>query len=350
MLPEQPFTRVSEITPGDIGVTDRPATIYTGTVLFLLGIGLGITSLGVFLYSTNLPVGNPAIFAVREVAVVTGGIALPALLLSIGILFAPGPRVHYAGGIGGLACAMALGVFVWAYPAQWNGLVGVDYAVVGIAIYGIGLVVIAAGTAAAVFTHHIRLLRNPASTDGTQAAGSVPDRQTLDRPIDREEPETNADGMLSVLLVDDDSEFRRLMKHRLEAEGFWVQTAENAFACLEQLRTTDPPPDAVLLDLSMPGMDGFETLRRIRQINTNLPVFVVSGIQEDTKQIRAFDLGAVDFISKPININLLTVRIKRLLNHRPNTEPARPSTTNGSIGDAPASDATGFIFEDPSQP
>lgn len=101
-----------------------------------------------------------------------------------------------------------------------------------------------------------------------------------------------------ILIVDDAEGIRTYLAHLLEAKGYDVDTAKdgrNALALLEG----GAAPDAVLLDIMMPGIDGIETLRRIRQFNLDLPVVMLSVIGRASSIVESMRLGAVDYLNKP---------------------------------------------------
>ena len=101
-----------------------------------------------------------------------------------------------------------------------------------------------------------------------------------------------------ILIVDDAEGIRTYLAHLLEAKGYDVDTAKdgrNALALLEG----GAAPDAVLLDIMMPGIDGIETLRRIRQFNLDLPVIMLSVIGRASSIVESMRLGAVDYLNKP---------------------------------------------------
>ncbi len=113
-----------------------------------------------------------------------------------------------------------------------------------------------------------------------------------------------------ILLVDDDVVFRRTSREVLESHGMVVAEADNGERALEWLR--DNEPDLILLDALMPGMDGFETCRRIRLMPRwrMLPVIMVTGLEDMESVDRAFESGASGFISKPIRFSLLIHRMR----------------------------------------
>lgn len=115
-----------------------------------------------------------------------------------------------------------------------------------------------------------------------------------------------------VLVVDDDEPMRSLLTHYLEeqVDGFVVETAPNGREALETLRSDEFEADAVILDISMPRMDGFETLKRIQAEAHHVVVIVLSGRAGEEEQLEAFELGALDFVKKPFSPEVLTTRLK----------------------------------------
>ncbi len=116
-----------------------------------------------------------------------------------------------------------------------------------------------------------------------------------------------ADGR--VLLVDDEEDFIRLLAERMEARGLKVQVAFDGATALQL--AGQEPFDAVVLDMVMPEMDGMETLRRLREMNPELQVIMLTGYADLQKGIEAIKQGAVDYLEKPADINQLMEKIKK---------------------------------------
>jgi len=115
-----------------------------------------------------------------------------------------------------------------------------------------------------------------------------------------------------VLVVDDDQANRDLLARRLIREGFAVHTAPDGPAALEVLgRAASPPIDLVLLDVMMPGIDGYEVLRRLKGDATlrELPILMISALDEMNSVVRCIELGAEDYLPKPFDPILLRARI-----------------------------------------
>ena len=123
--------------------------------------------------------------------------------------------------------------------------------------------------------------------------------------------------MSSILVVDDERDIRDSLRGVLEEEGYNVLLAESGEACLEQLRKR--ACDVVLLDIWLPGMDGLDTLERIRQtqVDGGPEVVMISGHGTIETAVRATKLGAFDFLEKPLSIDRTLIVIKNALDaHR----------------------------------
>ena len=116
-----------------------------------------------------------------------------------------------------------------------------------------------------------------------------------------------------VLVVDDDAALRLLVCAALDQSGMDVIEAADGREALESFDRYQP--DAVLLDVMMPGLDGFATCRAIREkpAGTHVPVLMMTGLEVVESIDRAYEIGATDFITKPVNYTLLTYRVKYML-------------------------------------
>lgn len=121
------------------------------------------------------------------------------------------------------------------------------------------------------------------------------------------------DALQRVLLIDDCADVHRLLEVRLRNEGIEVISAESGECGIELARRVHPA--VILLDLDMPGMDGFEVLRRIKDDPAlmDVPVIIVSGLQSPHDKVTAFDLGAVDYVTKPFDMTEMRVRVRSAL-------------------------------------
>ncbi len=125
---------------------------------------------------------------------------------------------------------------------------------------------------------------------------------------------------ITILIVDDEPRIRDLVRMNLELEHYHVEEADNGLEALEKLR--DILPDLVILDVSMPEMDGFETLHHIREVST-APVIMLTVRQSEADKIRGLDLGADDYLAKPFSPPELLSRIRALLRRSLMAPPAR---------------------------
>jgi two-component system C4-dicarboxylate transport response regulator DctD len=117
-----------------------------------------------------------------------------------------------------------------------------------------------------------------------------------------------------ILLVDDEEELRRSTAQALELSGFEVETFSNAEQVLEHVGYAFP--GVVISDIRMPGMDGMTLLQRIREIDAEVPVIVVTGHGDVQLAVKAMREGAYDFLEKPFNFQGLAVTIGRALDRR----------------------------------
>jgi len=113
-----------------------------------------------------------------------------------------------------------------------------------------------------------------------------------------------------VLIVDDDQKLRKLLKEYLEGNGLGVMGLPDGSQVLETIR--EKSPDAVILDIMLPGKDGLEILKDIRRTFT-LPVILLTAKGEDTDRIVGLELGGDDYLAKPFNPRELLARLKAVL-------------------------------------
>jgi two-component system KDP operon response regulator KdpE len=113
-----------------------------------------------------------------------------------------------------------------------------------------------------------------------------------------------------ILVVDDEPRMIHFIRLNLEHDGFEVVEATSGSEALEQYR--DHLPDLILLDVMMPDLDGFETLRLIREIS-NVPVIMLTAKGEEEDRVRGLELGADDYITKPFSPRELVSRVRAVL-------------------------------------
>ena len=122
--------------------------------------------------------------------------------------------------------------------------------------------------------------------------------------------ESAANDSPRILVVDDDENLRRLVAAYLETEGFRVTQAADGRAALIELR--DRPPALVVLDLMLPGIDGFEVARQIRS-ESHLPILMLTARSSEEDMLQGFDVGADDYLVKPFSPKVLVARVRAIL-------------------------------------
>ncbi len=111
-----------------------------------------------------------------------------------------------------------------------------------------------------------------------------------------------------VLLVDDERVFLETLAMRLETRGLKVSVAETGEMAVAKVQ--EQPFDAILLDLAMPGMDGIDTLKRLRELNPDSQVILLTGQATVKKATEAMRLGALDMLEKPVDVEVLVEKIE----------------------------------------
>ncbi len=133
-------------------------------------------------------------------------------------------------------------------------------------------------------------------------------------------------GRASILIADDLPDLLQALKETLEREGFDVTAVGDGQAALEAIRAA--PPDIAVLDLKMPRMDGFEVCRALRDdpLLENLPIIILSASDAHDNKVTGLDLGADDFITKPVDVRELLARIRMILKRSRQGLDANPLT------------------------
>ncbi len=115
-----------------------------------------------------------------------------------------------------------------------------------------------------------------------------------------------------VLVVDDEVQILRLLRRTLEAQGYAVEAVETGRGALDAAERH--PPDAILLDLMLPDLDGLVVCQRLRE-RLEAPIIILSALGEERKKIQALELGADDYLTKPFGTGELLARIRVALRH-----------------------------------
>ena len=128
--------------------------------------------------------------------------------------------------------------------------------------------------------------------------------------------------MMAIVVVEDDAQIRAALVRSLSAQGYDARGSANGLAGLSLI--VDGRPDAVLLDLGLPDIDGLDLLRMIRAVSA-VPVVVITAQDDDDQIVRTLDAGADDYIVKPFSANQVEARVRAVLRR------ARPDTTQTAV-------------------
>ncbi len=131
-----------------------------------------------------------------------------------------------------------------------------------------------------------------------------------------------------ILVVEDEANIANLARAYLEREGFAVRTAADGRAALQQARATQP--DLIVLDLMLPGMDGLEVCRRLRQ-ESDVYIIMLTAKTEESDRVVGLELGADDYLTKPFSPRELVARVKAVLRRSRDGEGIMPRSESGAI-------------------
>jgi two-component system KDP operon response regulator KdpE len=135
--------------------------------------------------------------------------------------------------------------------------------------------------------------------------------------------------MQRVLVVDDEPPIRRFLRTSLSSQGYQVSEAEDGPTARAALQKN--AVDIVVLDLGLPGLDGFEIIRQLRESGSALPIIVLSSRTDEAGKVRALDLGADDYVTKPFGMEELLARLRAALRHRLQQQGERPIFRVGEL-------------------
>jgi Tfp pilus assembly pilus retraction ATPase PilT/CheY-like chemotaxis protein len=153
----------------------------------------------------------------------------------------------------------------------------------------------------------------PAKTDSSLALDFAEELELVDDPSDGVAPAAARGAGTCVLLVEDEEQLRRVMKDLLEREGYTVAEARDGVQALDQVDRL--APDVIILDLNLPGIDGYNVLTQLRSrpATRAIPVVVLTAKGDEDNEVRVFELGADDFITKPFRAKALSARLEAVL-------------------------------------
>ncbi|HEX9896684.1 MAG TPA: response regulator transcription factor [Dehalococcoidales bacterium] len=133
-----------------------------------------------------------------------------------------------------------------------------------------------------------------------------------------------------ILVVDDEPGILRFLRVNFESKGYQVTTAVNGLEALQKAELE--PPDLVILDITMPQMDGFETCNRLREW-LQVPIIMLSARGDETDKVKCLDLGADDYMTKPFGVSELLARVRAVLRRAKtsNVVPVQSLVTSGDL-------------------
>jgi CheY-like chemotaxis protein len=158
---------------------------------------------------------------------------------------------------------------------------------------------------------------SPPEPDLEAATAALSEGFELLDPVDA--PDRRGAGT-KVLLVDDEDQLRKVMRDLLERDGYAVTEAGDGVEALDQVDRH--APDIIVLDLNLPGLDGYGVLShlRSRQVTEDIPVVVLTARGDEDAEVRVFELGADDFLSKPFRARALSARLQAVLSRARGTQ------------------------------
>src|SRR5438552_645765 len=190
---------------------------------------------------------------------------------------------------------------------------------------GVDVPVVGGGVAAAVAPAPSR--RSPGAVElprGAPSAGPVAPAagpgvehfELLEEPAPPRVSGTHGLPARKVLLVDDEDSLRKVVKELLERDGYIVAEARDGAQALDQIDRVGP--DIIVLDLNMPGLDGYGVLSHLRSrpATADIPVIVLTAKGDEDNEVRVFELGADDFLTKPFRARALSARLEAVLGRR----------------------------------
>ncbi|CAL79490.1 response regulator in two-component regulatory system with KdpD, regulation of potassium translocation (OmpR family) [Bradyrhizobium sp. ORS 278] len=133
---------------------------------------------------------------------------------------------------------------------------------------------------------------------------------------------------IKVLVIDDEPPIRKLLRMGLATQGYEILEAPSGKVALDKLAEE---PALIILDLGLPDIDGHELLRTIRARNESIPVVVLSSRGDEAGKVKALDLGADDYITKPFGMDELLARLRAALRHQLQVQGERPLFRTGDL-------------------
>jgi len=134
-----------------------------------------------------------------------------------------------------------------------------------------------------------------------------------------------------VLVVDDEASIRTLVEYNFSRSGFDVETVDDGRVAYEKLKQGASKYDLVVLDLMLPGMDGLEVCRRLRQEGVKIPIILLTARDEEVDLVLGLELGADDYVTKPFSPRELVARARAVLRRTESREEDAQPTSSGKV-------------------
>jgi DNA-binding response OmpR family regulator len=140
---------------------------------------------------------------------------------------------------------------------------------------------------------------------------------------------------MRILLVEDEEHLARGLRYNFESEGFDVEAFDRAEPMLERLADpAAPAPDAIVLDVMLPGISGLEALGRLRESGSRVPVLLLTARDSDAEVVEGLDRGADDYLTKPFALPVLLARVRSLVRRAAQKDDGAPATAPFRVGEA----------------
>ena len=128
---------------------------------------------------------------------------------------------------------------------------------------------------------------------------------------------------MTILVVEDESQLNKMIRDYLETLGWAAFGAETGVEALELFRTESP--DFILLDIMIPGLDGLDVMRRVRE-KSDVPIILITAMAEEADKLIGLELGADDYITKPFSLKEMAARIRTVMRRVKGAEDSKPDT------------------------
>jgi len=139
--------------------------------------------------------------------------------------------------------------------------------------------------------------------------------------------------MSTILVVEDEAHLAQGLRFNLEAEGYTVIICDNGEAALQRVQHDNQSVDAIVLDVMLPGIDGFAVAHALRNHNNFTPILMLTALNRPEDVLKGFASGADDYLGKPFDLKILLARIRSLLRRR-NWSSESPATPKSEVDDA----------------